>query len=75
MQQKTKVKKRTNQTIVLRIQSDEMLRFGSVLLNYKSKSMLYCSRTSGVVETGLFVNMAKHVVFGKQDGSVETRDA
>jgi hypothetical protein len=32
MEQKTKVKKRTNQTIVLRIKSDKMLRFGTGLL-------------------------------------------
>ncbi|KAK3739830.1 hypothetical protein QZH41_009070 [Actinostola sp. cb2023] len=29
----------------------------------------------GVVETGLFVKMAKHVVFGKVDGSIEAKDA
>ncbi|XP_032226825.2 ribose-5-phosphate isomerase isoform X3 [Nematostella vectensis] len=29
----------------------------------------------GVLETGLFVNMTNHVVFGKEDGSIATRDA
>lgn len=29
----------------------------------------------GVVETGLFVKMAKHVIFGKTDGTIETKDA
>lgn len=27
----------------------------------------------GVVETGLFINMANHVVFGKADGTIDTR--
>ena len=31
------------------------------------------SRTPGIVETGLFVNMASVAYFGMEDGSVETR--
>ena len=35
------------------------------------ESFFSCS--SGVVETGLFLNMADCVIFGKADGSAETR--
>jgi hypothetical protein len=45
MQQKTKVKKRTNQTIVLETQSDEMLRSGTGLLFLSVEKTLRNTKT------------------------------
>ena len=65
---KTPYNREKNVTFLVLLRPDVIHAFlYSISLAALTRYLLY----SGVVETGLFVNMAHHVYFGLADGSVE----